>query len=112
MNKQQLIEQMAANGGVTRAQAAHSLDLVLDTLVREVIDGNDVSVTGFGKLAAVRTHARRGRNPQTGEPILVPASKRIKFTPGSAFTAMARGTRPVPVGRSAASKRPKTADNG
>ncbi|MGW1615659.1 HU family DNA-binding protein [Streptomyces sp. NPDC002285] len=108
MNKQQLITEIAANGRISTTQAAEALDLVLDTLVRRVLDGNAVSVTGFGKLQAVHTPARRARNPQTGERVLVPAGKRITFRPAAAFTAMARGERPVPgPGQSAARKSPK-----
>ncbi|MEU2357734.1 HU family DNA-binding protein [Streptomyces misionensis] len=110
MNKQQLIKEIAANGSISTAQAAEALELVLDTLVRRVLAGNAVSVTGFGKLQAIHTPARRARNPQTGERILVPAGKRIVFRPAAAFTAMARGKRPVPeAGRSAARKSPKSA---
>ncbi|WP_308435318.1 HU family DNA-binding protein [Streptomyces griseoviridis] len=67
---------------------------MLDTLVRRVLDGDAVSVTEFGRLQAVHTPARRARNPQTGERVLVPAGRRIVFRPGTAFTAMARGERP------------------
>jgi DNA-binding protein HU-beta len=110
LNKQQLIKEIAANGSISTARAADALELVLDTLVRRVLDGDAVSVTGFGKLQAVHTPARRARNPQTGERILVPAGKRIAFRPAAAFTAMARGERPVPeAGRSAARKSPKSA---
>ncbi|WP_309053932.1 HU family DNA-binding protein [Streptomyces sp.] len=48
----------------------------------------------FGRLQAVHTPARRARNPQTGERVLVPAGRRIVLRPGAAFTAMARGERP------------------
>ncbi|MCX4682073.1 HU family DNA-binding protein [Streptomyces sp. NBC_01433] len=108
MNKQQLIDEIAANGSIPKAQAAEALDLVLDTMVRRVLNGDDISVTGFGRLHSVHTPARRARNPQTGASVLIPRRKHIKFSPGAAFTAMVRGERPVPpTGRSAASKRPK-----
>jgi DNA-binding protein HU-beta len=67
LNKQQLIKEIAANGSISTAQAAEALELVLDTLVRRVLDGDAVSVTGFGKLQAVHTPARHARNPQTGD---------------------------------------------
>ncbi|WP_318199185.1 HU family DNA-binding protein [Streptomyces sp. SCL15-4] len=61
----------------TGSAAAEALEVVLDTLVRRVLDGDAVSVTGFGRLQAVHTSARRARNPQTGERVLVPAGRRI-----------------------------------
>jgi DNA-binding protein HU-beta len=94
----------------TESAAAEALEVVLDTLVRRVLDGDAVSVTEFGRLQAVHTPARRARNPQTGERVLVPAGRRIVFRPGTAFTAMARGERPVPeAGRSAVRQSPKSA---
>ncbi|MFJ8752026.1 HU family DNA-binding protein [Streptomyces sp. NPDC102441] len=108
MNKQQLIDEIAANGSIPKVQAAEALNLVLDTMVRRVLDGDDISVTGFGRLHSVHTPARTARNPQTGEPVVIPRRKHVKFSPGAAFTEMVRGERPVPPsGRSAAGKRPK-----
>ncbi|MFJ6437876.1 HU family DNA-binding protein [Streptomyces sp. NPDC091416] len=109
MNKQQLTKAIADSGSISTTQAAEALDLVLDTLVRRVLDGEAIAVTGFGARQAVHSPARRAHNPQTGERILVPARKRITFRPAAAFTAMARGERPVPeAGHSAARKSPPT----
>lgn len=108
MNKQQLIDEIAANGGISKPEAAAALNVVLDTLIRRVVSGDAVSVTGFGTLQAVTTPAHRARNPQTGNTVLVPARKKVKFSPGAAFTEMVRGDRAVPpAGQSSARKRPR-----
>lgn len=84
------------------------MNVVLDTLIRRVVSGDSISVTGFGTLQAVTTPAHRARNPQTGTKFLVPARKNVRFSPGAAFTEMVRGDRPVPpVGQSSARKRPR-----
>ncbi|MGW1496442.1 HU family DNA-binding protein [Streptomyces sp. NPDC002402] len=108
MNKKQLIDEIAANGGISKLEAAAALNVVLDTLIRRVVSGDSVSVTGFGKLQAVTTPAHRARNPQTGNKVLVPPRRRVKFSPGAAFTEMVRGDRALPpADQSSARKRPR-----
>ncbi|MFZ3491777.1 HU family DNA-binding protein [Streptomyces sp. 5.8] len=107
LNKQQLINEIAANGNISKKDAAAALNVVLDTLIRRVISGDTVSVTGFGTFQTVNTPAHRARNPQTGSEIRIPERKNVRFSPGVAFTDMVRGDRATPpAGESSARKRP------
>lgn len=82
MNKAQLVEAIADKLG-GRQQAADAVDAVLDAMVRAVVAGDRVSVTGFGSFEKVDRPARYARNPQTGERVRVkktsvPASARVR----------------------------------
>lgn len=63
---------------VARAAKA-TVQLVLDTIVEQLTKGNAVNLTGFGKFEVKDTEARNGRNPTTGEPLAIAASKRLAF---------------------------------
>jgi DNA-binding protein HU-beta len=83
MTKAELVERMAEDAGITKVQAAKALksfmDSVTATLKRK--DGK-VTMVGFGTFTKIRRKARKGRNPQTGEPIKIKACNVVKFRPG------------------------------
>ena len=82
MSKQDLVAKVAFKADLSQAQAKKAVEAFLDS-VTEVLQGNDrLAVTGFGTFSTLETKAREGRNPQTGEKMMIPAGKRIKFTPG------------------------------
>ena len=85
MNKAQLVEQLATEMEVTKADCERVLDATLDAIKTAVKKGDDVTLVGFGTFTRSKRKARMGRNPQTGEAIKVPACTVPKFRPGKAF---------------------------
>lgn len=85
MNKSQLIEAVASDSGLTKADTARAVDSLLDTVTRTLKKGDEVSITGFGKFSVVKRAARQGVNPRTGERVRIKASKAPKFTAGAAL---------------------------
>ena len=83
MTKPELIDRMAKDAGITKAQAADALKSFTDS-VKVALKKKDGKLTlvGFGTFSKVRRKARTGRNPQTGEPIKIKASNAVKFKPG------------------------------
>ena len=78
--KAQLIADVAESSSVTKATAESVVDALFDTIVSKTKDGTKVSWPGFGSFHTVERAARKGRNPQTGEDIDIPASTTMKFT--------------------------------
>lgn len=96
MNKMQLIEAVAKTLGVTVPRAAESVDAVLDAIVRAVVAGDKVAVTGFGTFDRADRAGRLARNPQTGEPVKVQAVKQPRFRAGRGFKDLTSGAKPLP----------------
>jgi DNA-binding protein HU-beta len=84
MNKADLVEKIFADQGprVSKAQAARALDAVITGITGALKRGERVTISGFGTFSASKRKARVGRNPQTGEPINIPARTVARFTPG------------------------------
>ncbi len=85
MNKSELIEKVAAEAGLTKADAERALNATTETIKKALKKNDTVQLIGFGSFSVVKRKARKGRNPQTGEAIKIKASKAPKFTPGKAF---------------------------
>ena len=85
MNKQELIDAVASDAGISKSAAAETIDAVLNTVSKAVADGGSVQLIGFGTFSTGERSARTGRNPQTGETIEIAAAKTVKFTAGKAF---------------------------
>lgn len=85
MNKSELIESIADSADISKAAAARALDAMIDAVSGALKDGTPVSLVGFGRFHVKTRSARKGRNPQTGEPIEIKASKVPGFTPGKAL---------------------------
>jgi DNA-binding protein HU-beta len=83
MNKTQLIEAVAADSGLTKADSARAIESLLDTVAKTLKKGDDVAITGFGKFSVVKRAARQGVNPRTGERVKIKASKAPKFSAGA-----------------------------
>jgi DNA-binding protein HU-beta len=85
MNKQELIDAVASDVGISKSAAADTIDAVLHAVSQAVAGGDSVQLIGFGTFATGERSARTGRNPQTGEAIEIAAAKTVKFTAGKAF---------------------------
>ncbi|MGW5045869.1 HU family DNA-binding protein [Streptomyces griseoluteus] len=97
MNKAQLVEAIADKMG-GRQQAADAVDAVLDAIVRAVVAGDRVSVTGFGSFEKVDRPARYARNPQTGERVRVKKTSVPRFRAGQGFKDLVSGSKKLPRG--------------
>lgn len=85
MNKAELVDKIAADTGLSKAQAQAALQSVTDTIASELAGGGEVAITGFGKFSVSNRAARTGVNPATGEKINIAASKAPKFSAGAAL---------------------------
>lgn len=83
MNKAQLIDAIAAEANLTKADAKRALDAFVSTTTKALKKGDRVALVGFGSFAVSGRNARTGRNPQTGAPITIKAKKVVKFKAGS-----------------------------
>lgn len=90
MNKAQLIEKIAMETKVSKAQAEMLLDCTMENIKKAVKKGDDVKLVGFGTFTKAKRKARVGRNPQTGKAIKIPASNAPKFRPGAEFKALVK----------------------
>lgn len=95
MNKSELVSSVARSSGLPRGDAEAAIDAFVETIMTEVKSGRRVSLVGFGTFNPTSRRARTGRNPQTGEPVRIAASKGVRFAAGSSFKASLNG-RPVP----------------
>ena len=82
MNKQELIDQIAAEADLSKAAAARAVDAFVDTVTNALKKGDSITVVGFGTFSVGEREARTGRNPRTGETINIKASKTPKFKAG------------------------------
>jgi DNA-binding protein HU-beta len=106
VNKAQLVEAIADKVG-GRQNAAEAVDAVLDAMVRAVVAGERVSVTGFGSFEKVDRPARYARNPQTGERVRVKKTSVPRFRAGQGFKDLVSGTKKLPKNDVAVKKAPK-----
>jgi DNA-binding protein HU-beta len=83
MNKAELIDSIASEADLTKADAKKALDAFIDTTTKALKKGNRVALVGFGSFSVSKRSARKGRNPQTGKEIKIPAKKVVKFKPGA-----------------------------
>ncbi len=91
MNKTELTEQLSKKTGMTKAGAKRAVDAIFSTSPREGIIANAVSkgdrvqITGFGTFERRKRKKRTGRNPQTGDSIIIPAAKYPAFVAGKSL---------------------------
>jgi DNA-binding protein HU-beta len=83
MNKNDLITSVAQHSGLSKQDATKAIDAVLSSIEDTLKSGGDVGIVGFGTFSVTNRAARTGRNPRTGEPIQIAASKQPKFKAGS-----------------------------
>ena len=87
MNKAQLIDAIADDAGLTKADAKKALDAMIDATAGALKKGGRVALVGFGSLSVAERSARTGRNPQTGHPMQIPAYNQPKFKAGKKLKA-------------------------
>lgn len=82
MNKQDLIDYVANEAGLTKADSQKAVEAVFEGITTTLKKGNDARFVGFGTFSVAKRAATTGRNPRTGEAINIPASKNAKFKAG------------------------------
>ena len=82
MNKNDLVAAVAGGSGLSKADAARAVDAIFDSITGELTGGGEVRLVGFGTFSVANRAASRGRNPRTGEAIMIPASRQPKFKAG------------------------------
>lgn len=87
MNKKELIDSVAASAKVTKTEAAKILDGMLAVIGKTLKKGDSVTLVGFGSFSVSKRAARKGKNPQTGQELTIPARKVARFKPGKALKA-------------------------
>ena len=112
MNKAQFIAYLAPQFGDSKKEAARSVEVVFDAIVRNISKGDDVKINDFGKFKKVDRPARKGRNPFTGESIQIKASKKVRFLPAKGLKEVISGARklgaaPTPPAKAAPAKAAK-----
>lgn len=91
MGKAELIEKMVELGTPSKNAADNSIKAVLDAIKKLLVEGSigseraELTLSGFGSFKTARTKARVGRNPATGGPADIPASRRVDFSASQPF---------------------------
>ena len=85
VNKTDLITQVARQANITKDAAAEAVDATFDNIASALRSGDEVRIVGFGNFQVSHRKASSGRNPRTGEPIQIPASRVPKFRAGKAL---------------------------
>ena len=83
MNKAELIDAIAGEAKLTKADSKKALDAFMKVTSGALKKGQRVALVGFGSFSVVKRSARTGRNPQTGKEIKIAAKKVVKFSPGA-----------------------------
>lgn len=83
MNKGDLVKKIAGDAKITKTQAQAALNSFINATAGALKKGDKVTLVGFGTFSVSKRSARKGRNPQTGKVISIPAKKVAKFRAGS-----------------------------
>jgi integration host factor subunit alpha len=79
LTKSDIISAVAAANGFARSKAAETVEIILELIKKALESGDDVLISGFGKFCLTHKAERRGRNPATGEDMLLPARRVVAF---------------------------------
>ena len=88
MNKGELVDKVAEKSGVTKKEADAVLSATIDAIMETVSEGDKVTLVGFGSFERRDRKEREGRNPKTGETMVIPATKVPAFSAGKQFKEM------------------------
>lgn len=85
VTKAELVSRMAHEAGLKKVDAERALGALTSAIQKAMVDGRKVTLVGFGTFQVAQRRARMGRDPQTKQPIRIPASRSVKFKPGKAM---------------------------
>lgn len=86
MNKQELIDAMAANANLTKADTRKALDAFLNVTSDVLKKGDRITLVGYGTFSVANRTARQGRDPRSGKTIQIPAKKVVRFKAGAGLS--------------------------
>ena len=86
MNKSELISEMAADAGISKAAAKAALESLTGNVTKTLKGGGKVALVGWGTWSVSKRAAREGRNPQTGATIQIAAKNIVKFKAGAGLS--------------------------
>jgi DNA-binding protein HU-beta len=90
VNKAELVDHIADAASLSKKDAEAALHHMMEGVKAAVAKGEKVTIPGFGAWSRTERKARTGRNPRTGEPVQIAASKGVKFTAGAGFKSAVR----------------------
>ncbi len=105
MNKSELVSVIAAKAEITKKSADKAVNALFEAIKDSVATGNKVQVAGFGTFESRKRAARKGKNPQTGAEISIPAATVPAFRAGKAFKEATNGKKKVAVKKAAPAKK-------
>ena len=82
MNKEDLVRQVAAKAAITKKDAEKAVSAITEVIMDSLADGESIKLVGFGSFECRERKSRTGRNPQTGEEMIIPATTVPYFSPG------------------------------
>jgi DNA-binding protein HU-beta len=94
MNTIEIADQIASQQGLTKTAAKQAVETVVTAIVNAAAQGEEISLSGFGKFKVTSRAEREGRNPATGATIKITASKKLSFTPAKAVKDALNPVRP------------------
>jgi len=83
MTKADIVERVAEQCGITKKDSIDMVESVFSIIKSTLETGEEIKVSGFGKFEVRKKHERRGRNPQTGEAIVIEARRILSFKPST-----------------------------
>ena len=86
MTKVELVGKITSESGMTKSQAEKALDGFVSAVSDALAAGDKITLVGFGTFSVAERAQREGRNPRTGEKIIIPASKAVKFKAGKTLS--------------------------
>jgi len=85
LTKAELITAAAKDAGITKAATEKAMNSIIKTIQTGLVNGQRITLVGFGTFSIGQRQARKGRNPQTKQVITIPAAKVARFRPGKAL---------------------------
>ena len=79
LTKTQIVQEVMKRNGFTREKSTETVEALLELIKRSLESGEDVLISGFGKFSVKEKKERKGRNPATGESMMLPARKVVTF---------------------------------
>jgi DNA-binding protein HU-beta len=86
MNKADLINVISESTGLTKTKSGDVIDVITESMKTALVNGEKVTLVGFGTFTSSKRKGRKGRNPKTGEVITIPEKTVVKFKSGSYLT--------------------------
>lgn len=79
LTKAHIVENLFAKNLFTKGESAQIIETLFELMKQSLVDGEDVLISGFGKFNVREKHQRMGRNPQSGEPVMLPPRRVVTF---------------------------------